>query len=649
LELSSIEIGLIVKNLNGTIPDYFVSNVYSINADSILFKLHHSEKTDQWLIISARRGLWLTKQTFEQKTASGLVSTLRKELNRAKIISLEQPKAERIVIIIFKRNDDHLKLISEFFGEGNIVLTDRNDRIISSLIRLRVRHREVLRGKQYILPPTKGIDPRLVSFENLLPLTDSNLEISRWLGRNLSLSKKYVEEILARAEIPFHKMANILNEDDVRKIYSKINEVVSLVNSDQVEPNLVYEQGQPVDASPFKLITQSHKEIEVSRSYLEILDKVLSEEIFETNKRFGMHPYQQKIAEISHTIDEQNRTREKHTEKAKFLRSLALKISQTEFSGTIYDNVNRFSKLGLSNITSKNDTLHILIEGTSIVVKKNSSVMFLVSKLYDEAKSLEKKIKAIEKAAKSLESGKNELIRKIEKQEIDMKAKIETRREKSWYERYRWFITTDELQAIGGRDASSNSAIIRKHMSERDLIFHADIHGSPFFILKEGNTKRETDIQKSIQEIAQAVVSFSKGWKEGLTSLDAYWVYANQVKKQAPSGMYLPKGSFLIEGKKNYLKGLRLILALGVQKRKDGIVVFSGPPESVKKHSLYYVLLESYNEKVSDTAKKVKSVLVAKAKEEEKHLFKVLSLDDIMRTLPGGGRIKTCEFGEQVY
>ena len=39
--------------------------------------------------------------------------------------------------------------------------------------------------------------------------------------------------------------------------------------------------------------------------------------------------------------------------------------------------------------------------------------------------------------------------------------------------------------AIGGRDAASNSAVVRKHLVKNDKIFHGDIFGSPFFILKE--------------------------------------------------------------------------------------------------------------------------------------------------------------------
>jgi predicted ribosome quality control (RQC) complex YloA/Tae2 family protein len=66
----------------------------------------------------------------------------------------------------------------------------------------------------------------------------------------------------------------------------------------------------------------------------------------------------------------------------------------------------------------------------------------------------------------------------------EKKIKLKEQTTKEWFERYRWFITSNGLLVIGGRDSSSNSAIIRKHMTDQDLVFHAEIHGSPFFLIK---------------------------------------------------------------------------------------------------------------------------------------------------------------------
>ena len=81
--------------------------------------------------------------------------------------------------------------------------------------------------------------------------------------------------------------------------------------------------------------------------------------------------------------------------------------------------------------------------------------------------------------------------------------------------------------------------------------------------------------RSSLHQVAQATVSFSRGWKDGLSSADAYWVKADQIKKGAPTGQFLPKGSFVIEGKRNYIKGVEIRLALGImQKNNNGYALF---------------------------------------------------------------------------
>jgi hypothetical protein len=154
-------------------------------------------------------------------------------------------------------------------------------------------------------------------------------------------------------------------------------------------------------------------------------------------------------------------------------------------------------------------------------------------------------------------------------------------------------------------------------------------------------------METSIKETAQAVVSYSRAWKEGFASIDAYWVEPKQVKMQAPSGMYLPKGSFLIDGKKNYIKDLEIRIAIGVRLIEGGIAVMGGPPSAVKKNSLAYVVVEPDKNTIGETAKKVKANLV-KIVGEKLKLLKTIIIDEIARTLPlSGGKIVFVGFGEQ--
>lgn len=646
LELSSIEIRRIVKELNEILTGYYVNNIYQVNENTILLKLHHSEKPEKNLIISAGKGLWLTKYSIEREESSGIVTSLRR-IVRAKILEIQQPKGERIAILNLSSPKGVFKLVGEFFGEGNIILTDENDLIISALRKLRVRHREISPGMKYSLPPLKGFDISSLLLDQILPLVSSNLETSRWLGRNLALSKKYVEEILARAEIDPKTIGSSLKEKDVERIFTKIKEVISLVEAKDAKPTLILEDGHPIDVTPFEFLSYKGKNFRICSSYLEALDELFTEEMKVNKHEISLKPLRQKIEEIEIALAEQRKQKESILIKAESLRKIASKISSEAFSQGIQNIeaiVNRFSDLGVDDIRLIGDKLFISVNGLKFEVDKKSPIMTFVSKIYDEAKSLERKASAIESAEESLIAEKDDLIKKLKEYEENIKSEEKVvRREKKWFERYRWFITSDGLLAIGGRDSTSNTAIIKKHMENNDIVFHADIPGSPFFVLKNADLKME----KSINETAQAVASYSRAWREGFTSMDVYWVEPKQVKMQAPSGMYLPKGSFIIEGKKNYIKNLELKIAIGVHRIENGITIMGGPPSAVKKNSLVFVVIEPDKSTIGETAKKVKANFVSMIGEKLK-LIKSITLDDIARAIPScGGKIISTGFGEQ--
>lgn len=63
-------------------------------------------------------------------------------------------------------------------------------------------------------------------------------------------------------------------------------------------------------------------------------------------------------------------------------------------------------------------------------------------------------------------------------------------------------------------------------------------------------------------------VCYSVAW-EAKVLANAWWVYHNQVSKQAPTGEYIGTGSFMIRGKKNYLISSALIFGFGLMYKLD--------------------------------------------------------------------------------
>ncbi len=162
-------------------------------------------------------------------------------------------------------------------------------------------------------------------------------------------------------------------------------------------------------------------------------------------------------------------------------------------------------------------------------------------------------------------------------------------------------------------------------MQEGDTVYHADLFGSPFFVLKGGKEQSEQEIK----QVSRATVTFSSAWKTGLGAADAYWVNPEQVSTAGPTGEYLAHGSFAIKGKKNFVTKNPVELAVGID---DSGRVVSGPEESIMRIAKAHVAVIPSREKPSDTAKKVLHELAPYATTGGG-----ISVDDVLRMLPGGG------------
>ena len=58
------------------------------------------------------------------------------------------------------------------------------------------------------------------------------------------------------------------------------------------------------------------------------------------------------------------------------------------------------------------------------------------------------------------------------------------RRKPKWYERFRWFYSSDGFLVLGGRDAETNEEIYAKYLERRDLALHTDAPGAPLTVIK---------------------------------------------------------------------------------------------------------------------------------------------------------------------
>ena len=173
-----------------------------------------------------------------------------------------------------------------------------------------------------------------------------------------------------------------------------------------------------------------------------------------------------------------------------------------------------------------------------------------------------------------------------------------------WFEKFRWCFSSGGVLMIGGRDAKSNERLVKKYMRDQDLYAHADIKGAPSVVLR--NLGEEEIDEDSAREGCHLPVLHSKAWNAKIGSEGGYWVKPNQVSRTPQAGEFLPKGSFMIRGKKNFQEKLPLVGAAGLKYVEGVPKVMFGPEESVKEQcqGTYYRIRPGRNKK-SDVAKTV--------------------------------------------
>ena len=634
--LAGIELRYLVDNISEQVQGYYISNIYGITKDSILFKLHHTEKSDLFMMISTS-GVWLTTVKIDQMEPNRLLKRLRSDLLRLKLKKIEQIGAERIAYFTFEGFGKEFILVGEFFGDGNILLCNKEMKILALQHSIEVRHRKLSVGLEYVQPPNKGLDIFNITESDFDELKTTDLVSAKWFGRTLGLPKKYVEGVFDIVNIDPKKIGNLLTNDEIKRIFETTKKIVNDVVSGNHEAIII--KNEKSEILPLRL-GKIEGEIISANSFIEGLDTVFTENIVAKGKSIQSSGSDKKIKELQTQISEQQKAIETVKERSKNITNVANSLFEMVSKGifSIEDkSAQEILVIHNAKLTSEKGISLIVVEDEKIKINTKSPLQSIASVLFNEAKKQSGAIKSIEDIKSKTEKKLEKLQNKTElERDIMLVTEI---RKKNWYERYRWFYTSDGYLVIGGRDAASNSAVVRKHLVKNDKIFHADIFGSPFFIIKNAENAPDT----SMNEVAHATVCFSRAWREGLYGVSAYWVNPEQVKKSAPSGEFLPKGSFTIEGQRNFINSGNLKLSVGIIPQDDGHVLTCGPSETIKKNSICYAIIEPDGAEMVETAKKIR-IEFSKIHEE---ITKKINIDDFVRVMPSGkSQIKEVDMGD---
>ena len=623
-EMHAVDINCIVSELKN-LPGARVDKIYQDSRDVMRIRFYGGSQGRAELLIEAGRRIHLTQfRRKAPKTPTSFAMFLRKHLGNKALTDVSQSDFDRVVILEFHP----LRLVVELFSRGNIVLLSADGEVMLSM--KKGGHGRVEKGSSYSLPEPPG-SPFGLSGVSELRERLGREDIVRSLAVDLGLGRLYANEACISIDIDKHASPERITDEQAERLLAWLDRLEEVI-ADPEQP-VIYRDERPVEYAPFKLDSME-KEPETSESFNQAADLYYSAEErseirqeAEEVKRERLQKLEKRLhiqtTQLSHLTD----TSDKLREGADMLFAHYTQIQHilTGLSD-VQPDLDTFERLAsqvqldaqFRAYDPRTDTITFLLDDSKISLDLGKSLEENAGKLYTKAKDLETKA---EGAEKSIALTRMEM-KRAQRLEIPAQGAPQSKdRKREWYEKFRWFVSSNDFLVIAGRDAKSNEILVRRHLERDDLYAHADIQGAPSTIIK---TEGRDVTDATLLEACAFAVIHSSIWKSGTTAADVYWVNSDQVTKQPTSGEFVAKGAFVIRGERNYFHNLEARCGVGWY---DGRFM-CGPLEAVAEHCEGYLEITPGYRKKSDVAKEIMQRLDGEKRNAD--------LDQLIQVLPPG-------------
>ena len=657
--MSNVDIFIISNELNNLLSGARVDKSFQPTEDIVVIRFHVPGTGRIDLVMQTGSRIHTSQYPLENPTMPPrFPMLLRKKIKGAHVESVKQHKFDRVVEIRVKK-DKYYTIIVELFDKGNIILLDDENNII---LPLKVKHwssRDINSKKEYIFPENRGINPITASETEFKELfSNGESDVVRTLAIN-GLGSLYAEEIVKRAnefvKIDKNTPNTEITEDQLTGLYKGFKNLFDSLGEESIKPQIVKSESKE-DVVALDLVKYEDYEKTYYESFNEACDEFYSKKVNTSIKNLKETAWNKKVNKFEkrlrlqeETLDNFYKTIEDSQHKGEVIYSnyttienIVNVVKQARSKDYSFKEIGKILKkakkdgMEEAQIYESIDKLGVLtlnIDDTSLIIDPKLTIPENAESYYEKAKKAKRKTKgvliAIENTKKQLEDIKSK--KEVAMENISVPRK-RVKKDLKWYEKLRWFLSSDGILVVGGRDANSNEMVVKKYLEPNDIYLHADIHGASSTAIKLNGKKINDTILKESGEFA---ASFSSAWSLGFTSQDVFWVHPDQVSKTPESGEFLAKGSFVIRGHRNFIRGARVKLAIGIVDY-EGKRIMAGPIEALEAHCENYVVIKPGFTKKEAIAKKI----INRINEDD-----LLTLDDIIRVLPSG----KCDIDEEYH
>ncbi|XP_067939413.1 ribosome quality control complex subunit NEMF-like [Watersipora subatra] len=610
---STVDIKAVILEIKEQFSGLRVANIYDIDHKTYLIKF---TKPDSKKVLLIESGIRLHITEYDWPKAhfpSGFSMKMRKHLKSRRLEMVRQLGNDRIIQLQFGSGDAAYHIILELYDRGNIILADHELNILNILrpraddsqdVRYAVRETYPLTLAKPLLPL-----PTLEELHELLLAAKQSDTLKRILNPKLTFGPAMIEHCLLKAGFPASATLSkgfdiacdlprlltalecgeqLMNRSEghcqgyiIQKVEQKVKgegEDKELLVYDEFHPFLYNQHenrrylqfdsfNQAVDQFFSQLEAQKieMKTVQAEKSALKKLDNVRRDH----TKRLNELQEEQQLDERKAYIIEINLD---IVEKAlSVVRSaLANQIDWGDIDDIIKEAQSHGDPVAMAIKRLKLEKNHFTVQlrdhyeedskPMTIDIDIALSAYANAKKYYDHKRhASQKEKKTIDASSKALKSAEKKTKQVLK--EMKVTANIVKARKVMWFEKFNWFISSENYLVLAGRDGQQNEMLVRRYLKAGDVYVHADIHGASSIVVK--NPQGGPISPKTLNEAGTMAICHSAAWDAKVVT-SAWWVYHDQVSKTAPSGEYLSTGSFMVRGKKNFLPPSYLVYGFGL-------------------------------------------------------------------------------------
>jgi predicted ribosome quality control (RQC) complex YloA/Tae2 family protein len=582
--LSSFDVAAVVKELQAY-SGWRIDKAYQPTARHIVLAVRNPRGGKRFIHFRVGEWIYVSKSAGDMpKEPSDFAMMLRKRITNATISGIRQQGFDRIVVIDLRKEEDH-QLILELFGKGNAILV-KEGLIIQPLTSRAWRHRDVRARRAFEFPPAIPDPSQLEVPQLLATLSQSDSDLVRTLATKLNLGGTYSEEICRRAGLPHGQAAREATAEGAADLIKAIRAVAADARESD-RGFIVSKGGKPVDVVPVRLGIYDGHDTEEFASF--------SESIGEYVRRMPAPPMK-KAGTADKRDQELEKLKRKLAQQEKAAISLqnesvaaqaagdALYAKYGDIAHTLMMAKDRLSQSnalddlpGFVSFDKKKALLIVDVDSAVYELDVNGTVESNAQKYYEKGKKMKSKLEGVLPALERTRDAVAKWKRDQAAQEARSVPDVSPTK-RFWFERFRWFISSEGAVVLGGKDAKTNDMLVKKHLEAGDRYAHADIHGAPSIVVK----MKEGVTELTLTEACEFAVATSKAWNAKIGSAAGYWVLPEQVSKTPQSGEYLARGAFVIRGKRNYSPKSEIALAIGEMTYEGERKIMCGPVSAIK-------------------------------------------------------------------